>query len=553
MLFFNFIEKNSIIYTGLALLFLLFSAFYAETSSKRRGFYYVWSSFVILILEALLQYNAEYFYSRAVSPKILIFIEMILIIINSLLLVIAASYFLFKKTINIAMLFGFISCCFLITIYAIFIANNAHIVDNIRQILPLIGMIYVLLSYVLMPKFWQYIGNVMAIFTVGGFVFLMLYPMLFESEYSWYLIPLLMTSLGISFILMTSGELKKTELQLKKDYENIEVNIRNIIKSSPFPIVLSRLGDDKLLMANNNALQLFGLEESEIHRYHFKDFFVDTENRKILLERLERNREVHNFEILVKTAIGNTPFWLLLSANIIKYNNDIVLYSAFQDITSRKRHESFLQSQADRDPLTSIYNRRYFETKITDKIKNAHMKKIPFAIFMIDADNFKNINDKYGHKTGDKVLIELANICERSLRQEDVVARYGGEEFVVYVDNVDANTAVMVANRLRKSIAESVVYSDDKNPILFSVSIGVAPSGISDSVSVMIKMADDAMYLAKQNGKNRVELYDKELIEKLNLIENNVNKIQKHPAFSEEDVKEISLLDGIETVSMIED
>ena len=553
MLFFDFLEKTSLIYISLSFLFLLFVALYATNSDYKKGLYYLLGGFAVLVFTSLLQQNTEYFYSRAMSPKIVVLIEIIFVIFSSLLLVTAASYFLFKKAVNMVMLFAFISCCFLMTIYAIFIANNAHLVVNIRQILPAIGMIYVLFSLVLQPKGTFCFGNMLAIISIAGFIFLMAYPMFFDNIYSWYLIPNFMTMLGISFVFMFNNEMSRRIDKLKSNYENTETNIKNIIKSSPFPIVLSRLGDDKLLMVNNNFLQLFGLNESEISRYHFKDFFVDAENRKLLTERLEHNREVHDFEILVKTAVGNTPFWLLLSANVISYNNDVVLYSAFQDITSRKHHETVLQSQADRDPLTSIYNRRYFESKVADKIKEAHVEKNPFAIFMLDADKFKNINDKYGHKIGDKVLIELANVCERSLRQDDIVARYGGEEFVAFVNNVDADTAVMVANRLRKAIADSVVYCDDKTPVSFSVSVGVAPSGISDSVSVMIKMADDAMYLAKQNGRNRVEIYDKQNIEKLNLNEYTVTKTQKHPVFYDEDAKEISLLDGIEMISMVED
>lgn len=553
MLFFDFFEKNSFIYTVVALSFLIFATCYAAHSILKKGVYYFLGGFLLLTLTSLLQQSSEYFYAHAVSPKVLTFIEIILVILSSLLLVTSASYFLFKKTINMVMLFTFITCCFLMTVYAIFVANDGNMIVNIRQILPLIGMIYVFLSLISQPKTWQNLGNVFAMVSTIGFMFLMAYPMFFESVYEWYLIPNLIFLLGVSFILMLNHELKRKIKKLKNIHENTEINIKNIIKSSPFPIVLSRLGDDKLLMVNNNFLQLFGLNESDISRYHFKDFFVDVENRKILTERLEHNQEVHDFEILVKTAVGNTPFWLLVSANIIEYNNDIVLYSAFQDITSRKRLETVLQSQADRDPLTSIYNRRYFESKVADKIKEAHIQNVPFAIFMLDADKFKNINDKYGHKIGDKVLIELAHVCERSLRQEDIVARYGGEEFVAFVNNVDKATAVMVANRLRKSITDIVVYSDDETPISVSVSIGVVPSGISDSISVMIKMADDAMYLAKQNGRNRVEIYDKENIEKLNLKATDMIAKQKHPVFAEENSKEISLLDGIETMSMIED
>ena len=85
---------------------------------------------------------------------------------------------------------------------------------------------------------------------------------------------------------------------------------------------------------------------------------------------------------------------------------------------------------------------------VAEKIKTAYAKKQSFAVLMIDADNFKRVNDTYGHKIGDKVLMELAAICERSLRHDDVVARYGGEEFVVFLANVTADIAAMVAGRL---------------------------------------------------------------------------------------------------------
>lgn len=552
MLFFDFFEKTYAVFTVSALAFLIFATFYASNLKQKTGLIYFLGGFVLLLMTSLLQENAHYFYSRAVSVKMFMFTEMIFLLISTLLFVNAASFIMLNKSLSVNLLFAVTSGMLMLITYAIFIANNANIIDNVRYILPIIGMSYVFLSFISIPKFWAKLSYWIALVSVGGFVALLLFSMIFDFESARYLPAVCMFTLGFSYILMSNDALKRAIKQSVIIQERNATNIKNIIKSSPFPIVLSRLGDDTLIMANNNALKLFGLEETELNRYHFKDFFVDAENRKLLTERLEFNREVHDFEILVKTMTGNTPFWLLLSANVVEYNNDIVLYSAFQDITMRKRHESVLQSQADRDPLTSIYNRRYFEAKVVDKIKNAHIKKTSFAIFMIDADKFKNINDTYGHKIGDKVLIELASVCERSLRQEDLIARYGGEEFVVFVDNVDSKTAVMVAERLKKAISDVVVYSDDKVPVTFSVSIGVAVSGISDNVSVMIKMADDAMYMAKQNGRNRVEIYDKEIMEKINKQEK-YTESQIHPAFSNEENKEISLLDGIESTSLIEE
>ncbi|MBE6450835.1 MAG: sensor domain-containing diguanylate cyclase [Alphaproteobacteria bacterium] len=552
MLFFNLYEQSSVIVTLFSAICLFFATFYASKVRYKKGLIYFLIGFVLLVTSSQLQQNTMYFYAYAVSVRTIVFVELLLVVLGTLCLIVSSGYILLKKALETMLLFLFISIGILLAVYAVFIADNANIVADIRQFLPIIGMACVFISYAVESKFWAHIGQLLALVAIGGFITLMIYPMFFDTLYSWYVPVMLVFLLSFSYILMQAETLKNEIRLMSKSQKKTAMNIKNIIKSSPFPIVLSRLGDDSLIMANINALKLFGLDEEQIYRYHFKDFFVDSDNRKLLTERLEHNREVHDFEILVKTATGNTPFWLLMSANVIEYNNDIVLYSAFQNITLRKRHESVLQSQADRDPLTSVYNRRYFENKVAEKIKNAHIKNSSFAILMIDADKFKDINDTYGHKIGDKILIELASVCERNLRQEDVVARYGGEEFVVFVDNVDKDTAITVANRLKKAICDVVVYSDDKIPVSVSASIGVAISGISDNVSVMIKMADDAMYLAKQNGRNRVEMYDREKIEQI-VIDVNASEKQIHPAFSGEEIKEISLLDGIESSSLIED
>jgi len=347
-----------------------------------------------------------------------------------------------------------------------------------------------------------------------------------------------------SYFLMLAEFYLKQKTQMEENLKTMSENMLGIIKSSPFPIVISKLKDDTVVFANQNALKLFDLNALELARYRFGDFFVDPNNRKLLLEKLEHAKEVKDFEVLVKSALGQTPFWLTVSANVIEYDGELSLYAAFQDITERKQREKLLQNQASRDPLTAIYNRRYFENMAEQKIKESLIKKQGFAVLMIDADHFKDINDRYGHKIGDKVLMELAHTIERSLRPDDIVARYGGEEFVVFLSGVDSKSALVVAERLRKTIEQSVVYSDLGEPVVWTVSVGVAPSGISDSVSLMIKMADDAMYVAKQKGRNQVCLYN---ADELSRFETELKpKEQLHPLLKDQEV-EISLLDGMQT------
>lgn len=553
MLFWDIFGNQTQIIISIGVLAVLcFAAIKVKDLKIGKGLGLLFWSLLIIVITSLMQTYVGFLYEYAVSAKVIALAEMLLVLAGTMLAIMASSYILMNEPLNSSVLAGFVSVGLCLILYAIFVADNAYLVADMRQILPVIGMSYVFLSLVSKSKIWKYPAEMVAAFAVAGLILLMLWPMFFTQKYPWFVPVDLLLLLAFSYFLFVWEDVKSKLVNLRETYRRLNRNIGVIIKSSPFPIIIARLSDDALLMVNQNALKLFGISEDEVARYHFKDFFVDADNRKLLIDRIEKNREVHDFEILVKTAAGNTPFWLLASVNVIDYNNDVVLYAAFQDITTRKRREAMLQSQADRDPLTSVFNRRYFETKAAEKIAKAHENKEDFAILMIDADNFKKVNDTFGHKIGDKVLIELASVCERSLRQDDLVARYGGEEFVVFLSKVTPQIAKLVADRLRQAIAQVVVYADDGKPVNFTVSIGVAPSGISDNVNVMIKMADDAMYAAKQNGRNRVEEFLPNMNSGLQNPQDDAERLM-HPAFAKEENEEISLLDGIESNYMIED
>ena len=163
---------------------------------------------------------------------------------------------------------------------------------------------------------------------------------------------------------------------------------------------------------------------------------------------------------------------------------------------------------------------------------------------------FKKVNDTYGHKIGDKVLIELASKTEKALRECDVVARYGGEEFLVFLSDINAEQAYKVAERLRACIANIVVLTETGQKVTFTVSIGVSSSAISNNVDMLIKTADEALYRAKQNGRNRVEVFTPKDLKTFQMQGNtNKSNIEKnmHPVFVAENNAEISLLDGKET------
>ena len=165
---------------------------------------------------------------------------------------------------------------------------------------------------------------------------------------------------------------------------------------------------------------------------------------------------------------------------------------------------------------------------------------------MLDADKFKNVNDTYGHKTGDKVLIELVACCQNDLREDDIVCRFGGEEFMVYLDNTNTHSALVVAERLRQSIANLEVEGENGEKVHFTVSIGVVSSEQTVSLDVLLRQVDDAMYLAKNNGRNRVEIYDEQKVKQIMKKKTSSKSRNIHPVFQNEETEEISLLDNYE-------
>ena len=175
-----------------------------------------------------------------------------------------------------------------------------------------------------------------------------------------------------------------------------------------------------------------------------------------------------------------------------RVNNSIEALENIQIVTNH----------ANRDFLTGLYNRRYFFDHINGYIEDEELGE-KFAVAMIDIDNFKKVNDTYGHDTGDKVIIHLADILMSNTNYRDIVSRFGGEEFCVVLKNINQFSAVEILDRLRREVESSVVYSDKKEAIQFTVSIGVSLYN-EDGIEETISQADMMLYNAKNAGKNQV-------------------------------------------------
>ncbi len=163
-----------------------------------------------------------------------------------------------------------------------------------------------------------------------------------------------------------------------------------------------------------------------------------------------------------------------------------------------------LAELATTDPLTGLHNRRHFMARSQEELKRCRRHRHHFGLLMVDVDHFKLVNDTYGHAQGDAVLVTLAGLLRRTLRETDLLSRFGGEEFVVCLPETGFEQSLFVAEKLRACIEACAIPGMGRSP---TVSIGVCayPVSTAESIEAMLELADQALYLAKDRGRNRVE------------------------------------------------
>lgn len=178
-------------------------------------------------------------------------------------------------------------------------------------------------------------------------------------------------------------------------------------------------------------------------------------------------------------------------------------------LMTAERLQADLNNQANHDPLTGALNRRSFALLYEKAMAYSRRNQRPLSVLMIDLDNFKYVNDHLGHEFGDKVLCSFVAVTQKTLREEDVFCRFGGEEFVALLPNTGSESALGVANRLRSAFEIDSALIEPKaghEPLTITVSIGIAELKLEEGFEALLSRADNALYQAKDNGRNRCEV-----------------------------------------------
>ncbi|MDD2310574.1 MAG: GGDEF domain-containing protein [Desulfuromonadaceae bacterium] len=165
-----------------------------------------------------------------------------------------------------------------------------------------------------------------------------------------------------------------------------------------------------------------------------------------------------------------------------------------------------LEHETVTDPLLGIFNRRFLDRRIQEEVLRAQRHRLDLSLLMVDIDNFKQVNDTWGHQAGDLVLQHLSQLLEMDLRQTDILARFGGEEFVILLPHTPEQDAFKLAEKLRRAVEQTPLHRIPE--LRVTISIGTSsllPDG--DDAHSLLERADKSMYRAKREGRNRVVSY----------------------------------------------
>lgn len=262
---------------------------------------------------------------------------------------------------------------------------------------------------------------------------------------------------------------------------------------------------------NKRWAEMLGYTHDEIKNttQQWTDFIYpdDRENAwQSIKSVIEGASDLHRMEYRMLHKSGSIV-WILDQAKVMKRDasgNPIRMCGTHTDITGLKLLQLELEKQAHTDYLTGVNNRRFFIEKAELEIGRSDRYGSSLSLLMIDIDNFKSVNDKYGHKSGDIVLQEFAKLCQQNLREIDILGRIGGEEFAALLPETSLVDAVDAAERLRNSVQNHHIVIADGTKITFTVSIGIAcKSDRLMSLDSILIEADNHLYVAKTTGRNR--------------------------------------------------
>ena len=250
--------------------------------------------------------------------------------------------------------------------------------------------------------------------------------------------------------------------------------------------------DQPAMIIGRSSKSEIQVDQESVSRNHAK--IINTGKSIILRDLGSTNGTYVNDELIDE--------YVLRDGDFIKIGRTIFKFLSGNNIENSYHEEIYRLTTID--GLTQIYNKRYFLETLEREISRAHRYRRELSLIMFDIDHFKKINDTYGHLAGDYVLKQLAGVIKSRIRREDIMARYGGEEFAIILPEIDQFNAGQFAEKIRK-LVEKTLFKFEDTRIPVTISVGVCSLAQENpNAADFIKVADDKLYQAKNNGRNQV-------------------------------------------------
>jgi len=318
----------------------------------------------------------------------------------------------------------------------------------------------------------------------------------------------------LSITLLIYRQLKHSEkLEEKVRNRTSEILSTKLLLQEVLDADLSFLmvsNETEIILANKTMLDFFGFETLEKFKEQYKHIsnafekvndenflctYVEDEHWIDFLQREQNNKEL---KVLMKKDDENRYF--KPHAKKVLIENQELHIIIFDEITKDLQKIQRLEDEASKDSLTKLFNKGKFNDVLSKEIALSQATSSPLSIIFLDIDHFKVVNDTYGHDVGDYILIELAKILKSTIRTGDFVARWGGEEFVITLQSTDSAQASLLAQKIRKNIEMHNFEKGGKQ----AISLGVTQYNKNDTQESFTKRVDEALYEAKETGRNKV-------------------------------------------------
>ncbi|MBI5664206.1 MAG: diguanylate cyclase [Nitrospirae bacterium] len=288
--------------------------------------------------------------------------------------------------------------------------------------------------------------------------------------------------------------------------------VRNFEKSltkKKYELINARDTKTALRFLKNNAVDMIVIDldspSAITNSAGFRDNVADTPKIYLLGEDGPYDKTLwlkDQYAVPVRGPLSFTEFlsWAVKLLNIKALRDENSALKAEVTAKQEKIEEISLT-----DDLTGLYNIRFLNQSIDIEMERSHRFGSIFSLIFMDIDDLKKVNDRFGHLTGSRVLIETAHVLQENLRKVDIIIRYGGDEFVIIMPQTSKDSGFMVANRLRKTIEERVFLKDEKHPVRITASFGIASFPVNaKNKEELLVIADKALYHGKFSTKNVV-------------------------------------------------